>query len=155
MINRITYQIKDLPADLTREAVIAHLEAQPTYGELTLRACASTGTMSLTVPRVYTFQYNDYFIEVIPLNAQLYITCYKITPGVLTEKYRQVREKISALNIYLDDFEKELRLLEYRTRHGARLQAKEELNALKREIKKELSALGINSPALKELLRIK
>jgi len=157
MINRLLYQIKDIPPGESREDIISYIESQPNYGELTICAGADQGKISLTIPRLYTYQYKDYFIEVIPINNQLYITCHKVTPGLLTEKYRQIREKLSLLNSYLSDFEKELRLKEYYSRLGVKLQMEENIKATKREIKSELLRLGISikpgSP-LSKLLRL-
>jgi len=141
MINRL---IKNLPPGEHEEDIISFLESQPNYGELTFHANADLGTVSLTIPRLYSYQYKDYFIEVIPINNHLYITCHKITPGLLTNKYSQIRDKLSTLNAYLSDFEKELRLKEYHSREGMRLRMKEQIQTLKRDIKSELIHLGIN-----------
>jgi hypothetical protein len=80
-----------------------------------------------------------------------------VTPGLLSEKYRQIREKLSLLNNYLSDPEKELRLKEYHSRQEAKLQMEEIIRTIKREIKSELLRLGIDvrpgSP-LSKLLRL-
>jgi hypothetical protein len=157
MINRLLYKIQSLPPGEREEDVISYLESQHNYGELTFHAGADTGKISMTVPRLYTYQYKDFFIEVIPINNHLYITCHKITPGLLTEKHGQIREKLTALNIYLGDFEKELRLTEFRARESMKLRMEEKIRTLKRELKSELINSGVNvkpGSALSKILRL-
>ena len=150
MINRL---IKNLPPGEQERDILYFLESQPNYGELTFHAEADLGMVSLTIPRPYSYQYKDYLIEVLPINNHLYITCYKVTLEILIEKYGKVREKLSLLNNYLDDFDKELRLKEYHVRHETKLC----MRTLKREIKSELTRQGINikpGSALSKLLRL-
>jgi hypothetical protein len=141
MINRL---IENLPPGEREEDILSFLESQPNYGELTFYSGADIGMVSLTIPRLYTYQYKDCFIEVIPINNHLYITCHRITPGLLTNKYSQIRNKLSTLNSYLSDFEKELRLKEYQSREGMRLRMEENIKIMKREIKSEFIRLGID-----------
>jgi hypothetical protein len=154
MISRL---VNNIPPGEREEDILSFLESQPSYGELTFHASADVGVISLTIPRLYTYQYKEYFIEVIPLNNHLYITCHKVTPGLLTDKYRQIREKLSTLNTCLADFEKEIRLKEYQAREGMRIRMKENTRTMKREIKSELLRLGINvkpGSLLSKLLRV-
>ena len=61
----------------------------------------------------------------------------------MTSKYSQIRDKLSSLNAYLSDFEKELRLTEYHSRRETKLRMDEQIRTLKREIKLELIRLGV------------
>lgn len=144
MINRLLYTIQNIPPEERKEDIISHIEAQTNYGELTVYASSDHAAISLTIPRLYTYQYKDYFLEVIPINNHLYITCNKITSGLLTEKYRLIREKLSTLNTYLSDFEKELRIKDYHSRRESKLRTEETIKTLKRDIKSELTRLGID-----------
>lgn len=142
-MNRLTYKINNLPPGEQEKDLISYLESQPSYGELTFHAGADQGEISLTIPRLYSYQYKDNLIEVIPINNHLYITCHKVTPGLLTNKYSQIRDKLSTLNAYLGDFNKEIRLKEYHAREDQRLRMEEQFRTLKREVKLELIRLGV------------
>lgn len=152
----INHRFDNIPQGEQERDILAFLESQPNYGEITFHAEASSASISIIAPRIFAYQYKDLLIEVIPLNNELHITCHKITPGLLVNKYSTIREKISKLNIYLEDFEKEIRLAEYRSRHGERLRSDDIIKALKQAIKDELAILGIKvSPGspLSKLLR--
>lgn len=139
----IPYNIRNLPPGEQERDILSFLESQPDYGEITFRAETDHASISMAIPYLYAYQYKDYLIEVIPINRELHITCHKVTSGMLISKYSAIREKLSRLNIYLEDFEKEIRLTEYKSRHGERLRSEENIRALKQAIKNELARLGI------------